>query len=258
MMAAPLRLPACARRIFYGLSVFFRCYSVFRLYCPAILSPTACLFLRLSVCPVYSPLPAPPSCLRYASVLAADIFSPASAPCLPASHTAPRTSARIVPVPAGWCIESVICALAGCQQSLMGHHSRLFPLFPSYRCSQKRPHWTGGGRSAAPSSPLASPSDHLHDHFLALHINIGCGLVKNVNRRIMKQRPGQSQPLTLSSGEIAAPLRHLRQKPFPGFKELPTNSPLCSAVLQRFFRGQRGRHAQILLHRPLEQITVVV
>ena len=46
---------------------------------------------------------------------------------------------------------------------------------------------------------LCQLMNHIHNHLFALCINIRCGLVKNIDRRIVQQRPGNGKSLTLSA-----------------------------------------------------------
>ena len=52
---------------------------------------------------------------------------------------------------------------------------------------------------------LGQLPNHFHNLFFTFCINIGSSLIKNVYGRIVQQSSGQSQPLTLTAGKVAAP-----------------------------------------------------
>ena len=51
--------------------------------------------------------------------------------------------------------------------------------------------------------------DLLHDVVFALHVNVGCGLVKEIDRAVVEQGTGQCQTLALTAGQVAALLGQL-------------------------------------------------
>ena len=49
--------------------------------------------------------------------------------------------------------------------------------------------------------------DLCHDVVLALHIDVGGGLIKDVYRAVVEQRPGEGQALALAAGEVLVLVR---------------------------------------------------
>ena len=44
--------------------------------------------------------------------------------------------------------------------------------------------------------------DFTHNIVFALHINVGGGFIKNINRAVVQKRPCKRQPLALPAGEV--------------------------------------------------------
>lgn len=98
--------------------------------------------------------------------------------------------------------------------------------------------------------------DLRHDVVFALDINVRCGLVEQVHRRVMQQRAGQCQPLALAAGEVAPLLGQRCIQPLLLLEKrcelhLPQHGPECVV------RCIRPCHAQIFAHGALEQIALV-
>ena len=103
--------------------------------------------------------------------------------------------------------------------------------------------------------PCQLPDDG-HDVVLALHVDVGGGLVEKVHRAAPQKAPGQGQPLPLPAGEVASPFQQLGGKPL-----LPPEEGCQVHLFQRLpqllLGGVRAGQAQVLLHRALEEIALV-
>ena len=103
---------------------------------------------------------------------------------------------------------------------------------------------------------LCQSVDHLHDHLLTLRVNVGCGFIEDIDRRVVEQRPRDGKSLALSAGEITPLLKNRGLKPLL----IPEKSPqvdLSKSFFHLFLRSVRFSHPQIVFHSPLKQITVV-
>ena len=99
-------------------------------------------------------------------------------------------------------------------------------------------------------------ADDLHDHLLALRVNVGGGLVKDVHRRVVEQGPCQGQSLALAAGEVAAFFKDRGLKALLPGKEIP-QSDLPQGLLHLLLPGVRRSHPQIVLHCAFKEPAVM-
>ena len=69
-------------------------------------------------------------------------------------------------------------------------------------------------------SGLRQLMNQCHYLILALHIDVGCSLVEEINRRIMQQSSRERQTLSLSAGQVGAILLQLGLQAVLGTKEI--------------------------------------
>lgn len=85
------------------------------------------------------------------------------------------------------------------------------------------------------------PVDLGHDVVFALHVDVGGGLVEDVERAVMQQRPGQGKALALAAGEIGPLFGQGRVQPLLPFQKL-RQLHLLQHVPEPRIRGLRTAH----------------
>ena len=91
------------------------------------------------------------------------------------------------------------------------------------------------------------PAHGGHDGLLALHVNVACGLVEDVDGRVMQDGAGKGEALALAAGEVGGALGEARLQPV-----LPAQEPGEVGHLERapelVIRGVGRSHEQVVTH----------
>ena len=97
------------------------------------------------------------------------------------------------------------------------------------------------------------PVDARHDVVLALYVDVGRCLVKNVDGTVMQQCAGQCQPLPLAAGQVAAALGQRGVQSVHRAQEVRQVHLLQRAPQRTVVCVGRG-HPQIVGHRTFKEV----
>ena len=97
------------------------------------------------------------------------------------------------------------------------------------------------------------PVDARHDVVLALHVDVGRCLVKNVDGTVMQQCAGQCQPLPLAAGQVAAALGQRGVQSVHRAQEVRQIHLLQRAPQRTVVCVGRG-HPQVVGHRTFKEV----